>query len=294
MEVWKGILIAVVVILLLTALFFACCCRTVPTGYTGILTTFGKVEGNTVASGAHIIAPWQKIVKLDNRTQKVSVTTQAFSSDIQQVDVQLSVNYSIDQATAQELYKTVGVGYYETVIYPRLLENTKAVLSRYSAEELVDNRQSLSVEIHDLLKAEMDRYGINIVNLSVEDVDFTDAFTNAVEAKQVARQNKLAEETRQAQITMEKTADAERQVIEANAAADVAKIQAEADLEVTKIQADAAEYAGQKEAAKNKAISESLTPELIRYYYILQWDGKLPRYMLSSGGSALFQIPDEE
>ena len=140
----------------------------------------------------------------------------------------------------------------------------------------------------------MDRYGINIVNLSVEDVDFTDAFTNAVEAKQVARQNKLAEETRQAQITMEKTAEAERQVIEANAAADVAKIQAEADLEVTKIQADAAEYAGQKEAAKNKAISESLTKELIRYYYILQWDGKLPRYMLSGGGSALFQIPDEE
>ena len=68
----------------------------------------------------------------------------------------------------------------------------------------------------------------------------------------------------------------------AEADAAIAKIQAEADLEVTKIQADAAEYAGQKEAAKNKAVSEYLTDELLQYYLIQAWDGKYPTNYVGS------------
>ena len=265
-------------ILLLTLIS---CISAVPTGYTGILTTFGRVEDRTMGAGVHFIAPWQKIVKLDNRTQKVEIDAQAFSSDIQQVDLKMSVNYCIDQATAQNLYKTVGKQYYDTVLYPRILENTKSVFAKYSAEELVSHRQDLSGEIQELLTIDATRYGIQIVNFSVEDIDFTDAFTNAVEAKQVAAQNKLTAETQQAQKTMEQEQVAKRRIIDANAAAEEAKIQAEADLEVTKIQADAAEYAGLKEAARIQAIAKSLTPEVITYYRTLQWDGKLPATMLS-------------
>ena len=92
----------------------------VPTGYTGILTTFGRVEDRTISAGAHFILPWQNVVKMDNRTQKVQISTDAFSSDIQQVDLQLSVNFCIDQETAQELYRTVGINYYDNVMYPRI------------------------------------------------------------------------------------------------------------------------------------------------------------------------------
>ena len=205
----------------------------------------------------------------------------------------MSVNYCIDQSTAQELYKTVGEKYYDTVLYPRILENTKAVFAKYTAEELVSNRNVLSGEIQGLLTNDALRYGIQIVNFSVEDIDFTDAFTNAVEAKQVAAQNKLTAETEQAQKTMEQQAAAERRIIDANAAAEEARIQAEADLEVTKIQADAAEYAGLKEAAKNKAIAEWLTPILIKYYYIQQWDGKLPTTMLSNDTTMLVTLNEE-
>ena len=73
------------------------CVTVVPTGYTGILTTFGRVEERTISAGAHLIMPWQEVVKMDNRTQKVQIATEAFSSDIQQVNLQLSVNYCIDQ-----------------------------------------------------------------------------------------------------------------------------------------------------------------------------------------------------
>ena len=71
-------------------------------------------------------------------------------------------------------------------------------------------------------------------------------------------------------------------VIQANAAAETSKIQAQAELEVTKIQSDASEYAGQKEAAANEAIAKSLTEFLIKYYYIQEWDGKLPETYVGS------------
>ena len=131
------------------------------------------------------------------------------------------------------------------------------------------------------------KYNIRVVSTAIENMDFTDAFTNAVEAKQVAAQNKLQAEIEQAQKVMEQEAAAQMAVIQANAAAETAKIQAqvnaetakikaEADLEVVKIEADGVEYAGQKEAAANKAISESLTDELLEYYYIQNWNGELP------------------
>lgn len=287
-RLWTWIPIGI--ILLIGIIFFANSCSSVPAGHTGILTTFGKVEDRILTEGLNWKSPFQKVVKMDNRTQKKVEEFQAFSSDIQEVDIMLAVNYSINQETAQNLYRTVGVEYYTNIVYPRLLESTKSVFSNYTAEQLIGNRENLSTEIKDLVIPDVARYGIIISDISVQDIDFTDAFTNAVEAKQVAAQDKLTAETRQAQLTMEAEQEAARQVIKANADAEQAQIAARADLEVTKIQADAAEYAGLKEAAKNKAISEWLTPDLLQYYYIQQWDGKLPTYMLGEN-TGIFMNP---
>ena len=283
------VLIAVGVLVVVLVLALSCI-TTVPTGYTGIVTTFGRVENYTFDAGFHIKSPFQKVVKMDNRTQKAVESLQAFSSDIQQVDISIAVNYSIDQTTAEKLYKTVGEEYYSKILYPRLLENTKSVFSKYTAEKLVAFRETLSSEITALVVEDVSDFGITVSSIAVQDIDFTDAFTNAVEAKQVAQQNKLTAQTQQDQLTMEAQQEAERQVIKAQADAEQAKIAAQADLEVTKIQADAAEYAGQKEAAKNKAISESLTEELVRYYYIQQWDGKLPATMLGDSANILYGL----
>lgn len=269
------------------------CLAIVPTGYTGILTTFGKVEDRTISAGANFILPWQKVIKMDNRTQKVQLSTSAFSSDIQQVDVALSVNFCIDQETAQELYRTVGTNYYDNVMFPRIQENTKAVFSQYSAENLIAKRDILSDQIAEAMSKDLKQYGITIVSIAIEDIDFTDAFTNAVEAKQVAAQNKLTAQTEQEQKTMEERAAAERAKIAAQADADKAIIAANADLEVVKVQAEAALYAGEKEAEMNKRISESLTPELTKYKWIAQWNGELPSTILSQDGNYMISLEDK-
>lgn len=289
-----GKIIPIISVAIAVVIFVVSTVAIVPTGYTGIKTTFGKVEDDTLSSGVNFIMPWQSVIKMDNRTQKVQMDTQAFSSDIQQVDIKLSVNYNIDQETAQILYKTVGTEYYDNVMYPRIQENTKAVFSQYTAESLVEKRNKLSDEIALTTASDMKQYGITIVSVSIENIDFTDAFTDAVEAKQVAAQKKLTAETEQAQKTMEEEAQAKRAIIAENAKAEQAVIAAKADLEVVQIQAEASLYAGQREAEMNQRIAEALTQPLISYYWIKQWDGKLPSTMLGNDPSIMLTLDNKD
>ena len=275
----KGLIIAGVLVLALVILA-TMCTATVQTGYTGIVTTFGKVENMTLEAGLHLKSPFQQIISMDNREQKTSFTTEAFSSDIQQVNITGSINYAINKSTAMNLFKEVGTDYFNKLVYPRMLEITKGVFSKYTAENLVANRQKLSESIRDGLSEELKSYGINVISLSIENLDFTDAFTDAVEAKQVAAQRKLQAEIEQAQMTMETQQQAERQRINAEAAANVAKINADADAYAMKVRSEA-------EAEANKMIAESLTENLIRANEIKAWDGKLPVYMAGEGGTTI-------
>ena len=275
----KGLIIAGVVVLALV-LAGTLCTATVQTGYTGMVTTFGKVENMTLEAGLHLKSPFQQIISMDNREQKTTFTTEAFSSDIQQVNITGSINYAINKSTAMNLFKEVGTDYFNKLVYPRMLEITKGVFSKYTAENLVANRQKLSESIRDGLSDELQSYGINVISLSIENIDFTDAFTDAVEAKQVAAQRKLQAEIEQAQMTMETQQQAERQRINAEAAANVAKINADADAYAMKVRSEA-------EAEANKMIAESLTENLIRANEIKSWDGKLPVYMAGEGGTTI-------
>ena len=271
------ILIAVVVLVVLVA---TTCTATVQTGYTGIVTTFGKVEDVTLEAGLHFKSPFQSIIAMDNREQKNSFTTEAFSSDIQQVDIDGSINYAINKSTAMNLFKEVGTDYFNKLVYPRMLEITKGVFSKYTAENLVANRQRLSEAIREGLHEELDAYGINVISVSIENLDFTDAFTDAVEAKQVAAQKKLQAEIEQGQMTMETQQQAERKRINAEAEANVAKINADADAYALQVRSEA-------EAEANKKIAESLTENLIRFNEIKAWDGKLPTYMPGQGSTTM-------
>ena len=231
--------------------------KTVPTGHTGVVTTFGKVEDYTLEAGVHIINPLSKVTKIDNRTQKETIEMNAFSSDIQEVSVVYTVNYSIDKANAQNLYKTVGLEYYETVIQPKVTENVKKVMANYTAENLVSSRSEVASSIEKSLANDLANYNINLVATSIENLDFTDAFTDAVEAKQVAEQNKLRAQT-----------ESDTKVIEAQAAADVKIIEAEAT------------------AKANNLMNESISDNILQKIAIEKWNGELPT-VLSDGSNIL-------
>jgi len=254
------------------------CASFVSTGYTGIVTTFGKVHNETLDAGLHFHSPWDNVITMDNREQRVPFRLEAFSKDIQQVDVQGSINYNIDKSTAMNLYKDVGTGYADILINPRIQEDVKIVIAKYTAENLIANRQAAADAIQELIRNELSSKGINVISLAIENIDFTDAFEKAVEDKQVATQNKQKAQTEQEQKTMEETQQAERKRIAAQAEADVRKINADAEAYAVKINAEA-------EAEANKKISQSLTTDLVEYKKIQSWDGKLPTFM--GGGNTM-------
>lgn len=258
------------------------CFKTVPTGSTGIVTTFGRIEDITLDAGIHFMSPWKKVVNMDNRTQKQSIEMQCFSSDIQEVSVIYTVNYQINKSNAQEIYRTIGTEYFDKIVMPKVLESVKSIFAKYTAEDLIASRSVLSKEIESILVDDLATQNVQITATSIENIDFTDAFTDAVEAKQVAEQNKLRAQTEQAQATLEAQAQAERQVIQAKADADASIVAAKADAEVAQISADSSLYQGEKEATILQRVGEQLEryPNLTKYKYYEKWNGQLPQTIL--------------
>ena len=286
-------LLPTILLVLGVGLALISCLRTVPTGHTGIVTTFGKVEDITYEAGVHFCAPWQEVVNMDNRNQKSAVDLSCFSSDIQEVSVTYTINYQISKANAQTIYKEIGISYYDVIIAPRIQEAVKSEFAKYTAEELLNMRSKLSGDIRSLLTTQLEAYNVLVIDASIEDLDFSDTFTDAVEAKQVAEQKSKQAKIEQEQKNMEAAAAAERAEIEAKAEAAVAKIAAEAEAQVIQIQAEAAEFAGQKDAAVIEQVRNVLAKDkenldnddlhtLMLYYYILQWNGVLPETYFSN------------
>jgi regulator of protease activity HflC (stomatin/prohibitin superfamily) len=278
-----GTAIVAIAILVGIVAISADCITTIPTGHTGIVTTFGRVEDYTYEAGVHTKAPWQQVVKMDNRIQKAIVDMSCFSSDIQEVDTSYTINYQIEKANAQTIYRTIGQDYYTTIILPRIQESVKSMIAKYDAEKLIASREQLSSQIREDLTAKLAVYNVEVIDASIENLDFSDAFTNAVEAKQVAAQEKLKAEIQQEQANIEAKAAAERAVIAAQAEAEKAVIQAEAAAEAQRKEADAKAYAGEKEAEANEKIAASLSQELIDYKTVEQWNGELPTYVGGEG-----------
>jgi regulator of protease activity HflC (stomatin/prohibitin superfamily) len=286
MEYSGGWLAGVIAMVLAVVFIVSSCVSTVPTGHTGILTTFGRVEDTNLPEGLNFHAPWQAITTMSNKEQRAGGNGLAFSKDMQEVSYAYTVRHQLISIYAPTVYKSVGTDYYNIVIDPIVNSVIKEQTGKANAEGLITSREGVTAFVNEEVAALCSAYGLT-VTVIIDNFDFTDAFTNAVEAKQVATQEKLRAQTEQERLTMEAQQKAERDRIAAESAAEIARINATADLEVQKISADAAEYAGQKEAAVNKAVAESITDELIAYQYALRWDGKLPQYMFSGSDSAL-------
>ena len=271
--VHRGRIVAAALVIIIALIFAISCFSFVPTGHTGVVTLFGKVEDYTLDSGVHFKNPFARVIKMDNRIQKESVELSCFSSDIQEVEVVFTLNYQISKEYAMNIYKTIGKNYFDTAVSPIITESVKTVAARYTAEDLINKRNELAMAIETDMKEKLLIFNIELVSTSIEDMDFTDAFTNAVEAKQVAAQNKLRAETEAAQ-----------KVVEAEAEAQIRRVTAEAEAYEILQRAEA-------EAQANQKLAESITDRLIEYRYYEVWDGKLPQMVMGESTTPMVQIP---
>ncbi len=247
----------------------------VPTGHTGVVVTLGKVSGNVLSEGFHLKVPFvQNIVKMDNRIQKSDIEgAESVSKDLQAITSTVAVNYKISNNSSADIYKTIGNDYETIMLLPAVNESLKAVISRYTAEELVTLRSQVALEIQETLTEKMDPYGIIIEKFNIVNFSFSEEFAKAIEAKEVAAQNLLRAKTEQEQVLVEANAQAEKQVIAAEAEAKAILAKAEA------------------QAKANETLSKSLNENVIKYYTVDKWDGEMP---MATGGNALIDFSTDE
>lgn len=248
-----GVIIALVAIILIFNSF-----TTVRAGHSGVIVTFGEVSERVLSEGLHFKIPFaQNIVLVDNRVQKAEAVCSAASKDLQTVSSTVAVNYKVLNSYSASVYKNIGLDYESIIITPAIQECVKAVTAKFTAEELITNRQSIGDQMMELLKNKVSAYGIEIQIFNITTFDFTAEYNAAIEAKQTAQQNALKAEQ------------------------DLQRIKVEAEQKIVQAEAEAEAY---------KLKSQELTPEILMSKYIEKWDGELPTVVSGDSGTMMLDL----
>ena len=224
----------------------------------------------------------------DCKVQQIPISTSAYSSDSQPMDIELYVQYQIQQENAMKIATNYGgLDMLEGRIQTVSIERMKAVLSKYKAEELIKARNTISPEVEQSVKdAITTDYFVNITTVVLTNIDFSDAFEKSVEDKMIAEQEKLKAEYENERAKEKAEADLEIAKKEAEAI----KAKAEQQAEAQKLLADAEAYALNKLNETWSSLTNEQKEAILKKQFIEQWDGKLPDTMV--GDSFLKWITD--
>lgn len=227
-----SVILGVVVVVILAGSF-----TSVDQGERALVTRFGKTI-KTLEPGLRYVGILNHVTKFQTRNAKYDTTATAGTIDLQPVGIDVSVNYEIEKEAISNIYATFGTDYISRIFTQNVQESVKSVSARYQASELITKRDEFKAEVIKKLTDTVNKYVI-VTDVTINDVQLSDAFMAAVEAK-VAAEQKTAEE---------------RNILEQK------KLQAEA----IKVQAQAVNAQGGAEYVQLKAIEK--------------WNGVLPATM---------------
>jgi regulator of protease activity HflC (stomatin/prohibitin superfamily) len=197
----------------------------VPVGYRGVQLRLGNTTGNIFQQGMNFRVPFIEGTRnIEVRTQKETIKATAASKDLQSVEAEVALNFSLEPNKLVSLYQTVGDEYKERIIAPVLQEAVKAVTARYTAEELITKRGQVSADIKAMLSEKLSPRGIMSEDFNIVNFTFSQSFDDAIERKVTAEQNALASKNKLEQIKYE----AEQRIAQAKGESEAIRIQSEA------------------------------------------------------------------
>ncbi len=236
-------------------------------GERGVVLNFGAVQPNVLSEGIHFRVPiMQRVIKVDVRIHKSQTDAESVSKDLQDTKSTIAVNYHIFPEKANQIFQNIGLEYKERIIDPAVQEVVKAITAKYTAVELITQREKVRGEIKDLLKNRLLAYDIVVDDFSIVNFKFSQQFEQAIESKQTAEQLAL---------------------------------KAQRDLERIKIEAEQKVASAKAEAESLRLQKENVTPQLIRLRQIEasikaidKWDGHLPK--INSGAVPFLDVKSLE
>jgi regulator of protease activity HflC (stomatin/prohibitin superfamily) len=264
-KMFKTITAAVVGFFLLVFLFMSC--ERIDAGHVGVkVNQYGDNKGVsdvTEVTGmvfynpiTHSIYEFPTFIQHKEYTGDNSFVVN--SKDGSEFHVSPIINYSVQREKVPQIFakyrrslEQIEEGFLKTAVFDAF----RLATNKYTADELIGNRQGYEVEVRKILENQLLKEGF-IVNQFTSNLVYPETFKTAIEAKNNAVQAALRAEN-------------EVKTAEAQAKIKVATAEGNAQAMLTSAKA---------EAEANRMKQQTLTPLLLQLEYINKWDGKLPVY----------------
>jgi prohibitin 1 len=204
-------------------LLFASVTR-VSTGHVGVLTLFGRVTGEVLGEGIHLVNPLKSNNELSIQTQTIKESASVPSSEGLVMNLDTSLIYHLNPERAAEVYQKIGANYEIIVVEPTLRAAIRESTASHTANALyTGEREMVAKQIHDQLNAQLTQRGLIVESVLLRDIQLPGTLKASIEAKQQAEQEALAMNFR---LQKEKQ-EAERKRIEAGGIRDFQQIVAQ-------------------------------------------------------------------
>ena len=213
--------------------------KTVQTGEVTVVKTFGEAKEVKDAGLYWNLWLTNSYENYDTKVRGIFIEDIAYSSDAQQMKYATSFQYQIQADKVLDITREFGSQkILDARIQSIVQEQSKSVMSKYKAMDIIENRSALSPEVKNAVKDILSQqYYVDVTNILITNIDFSDAFEAAVEEKMIAEQQQLKAE----------------------------------------YEAKAKVVAAQATAEANALLERSLTDKILQEMYINKWDGKLPQ-----------------
>ncbi len=232
-------------------------------GQRVVVTRLGSVQEGSWGEGVHFKVPLvDNLTYFDTRIQKDIVTGSGFSKDVQEINLEVSVNWQVTPSSVPTLFQELRTltNAKERILIPAVNEEVKAAVAKYDAESSIANREQLKASIVTGVTDRLAARGLTVIpgGVNIDNIDFTDEFEESVEAKVVAAQK------------------AKALVIEAEGQAKAADLEAKRDIARAKGKAESARL--EAEALKAQGGTLVLQKEALK-----KWNGVLPTQLIMTG-----------
>ncbi len=209
--------------LLLVILLFASVTK-VGTGHVGVLTLFGKVTGETLGEGIHLINPLKTNNEMSIQTQTVKESASVPSSEGLMMSLDTSLIYHLNPDRAADVFQKIGADYENVVVEPTLRSAIRESTASHTANALyTGEREMVAKQIFEQVNNELSKRGLTVENVLLRDIQLPATLKASIEAKQQAEQEALAMNFR----LQKETQEAQRKRIEAAGVRDFQQIVAQ-------------------------------------------------------------------
>lgn len=157
-------------------------------GHRGVEVMLGRVSPVFKPEGFGFKLPFATvIVPQVIRQQTATMVADCYSSDLQQVKIDVRVLYRVPESSVVTVFRDYLGTPFESLVKPRVAEALNEITARRSAELIVQKREEVKSQALESARKKIGDVLV-IEDIVLEDISLTRALENAIEAKMVQEQ----------------------------------------------------------------------------------------------------------